>query len=213
MPIADSASPKASPEAKTHGSTRDAGPSDATVPVQTRDDRLKSIRPGAPRFALNVIASSVADVVASIGGWLFDRRAAGWDVNVLVTEVVDMRPLKILGVDAIDPQCDLAADWALKTSAGLAIALDRFVIDDGLRVAVLNAVKSSATEVAMWGNGRPSAVGDLVESVDYRMSRAAKAFKVHALAAAGLSDRQTGQTERLYRVGLHPTDSVPSIVG
>ncbi|WP_208301297.1 hypothetical protein [Mycobacterium sp. DL440] len=156
---------------------------------------------------MNVIATSVADVVASAGGWLFDRCSAGWDVNVLVTEVVDTRPLKILGVDVIDPQGELAAGLALEASAGLAIALDRFAIDEDLRVGVLRAARSGTTEVAMWGDRPPADVGYLVDSVDYRMSRAAEAFKGHALAAAGLPDRQIGQIERLYRFGLRSTGS------
>jgi hypothetical protein len=186
---------------------------DDSVSGRARDGRLKALGPGPPRFALNVIATSVADVVASAGGWLFDRRSAGWDVNVLVTEMVDTRPLRILGVDVIDPQGELAAGLALETCAGLAVALDRFAIDDGMRLVVREAARSGATEVAMWGDGPPAGVGDLVDSVVYRMSRAAEAFKGHALAAAGLPDRGTGRIERLYRFGFRPTGSDLTIVG
>ena len=45
---------------------------------------------------MTVIASSVTDVVASAGGWLFDRRMAGWKVDVLVADRVGERPLQIL---------------------------------------------------------------------------------------------------------------------
>lgn len=35
-------------------------------------------------YRLDVIATDVADVVRSAGGWLYDRVGAGWEVNVLV---------------------------------------------------------------------------------------------------------------------------------
>jgi hypothetical protein len=185
---------------------------DDVAPPRHSDGPLRATRPGPLRFTLNVVAISVADVVASAGGWLFDRRSAGWDVNVLVTEVADTRPLQILGVDVIDGQDDLSSALAPMTATGLAIALERYSIDDDLRMGVLNAARSGVTEVAMWGDGAPTDVGDRVDSVVYRMSRAAEMFKGHALAAAGLRDRQTGQIERLYRFGLRPTESDLNII-
>jgi hypothetical protein len=49
------------------------------------------------RYQLNVIAASVAGVVQSAGGWLFDRRMTGWEVNILLSEILlseqnDARP-------------------------------------------------------------------------------------------------------------------------
>ncbi|PEG33057.1 hypothetical protein CQY20_32795, partial [Mycolicibacterium agri] len=38
------------------------------------------------RHEMTVIAADVADVVASAGGWLYDRRMAGWWVNVMVSD-------------------------------------------------------------------------------------------------------------------------------
>ena len=48
------------------------------------------------RYRLDVIAPNVLDVVDSVGGWLFDRAIGGWDVNVMVDDHDDPRPLKIL---------------------------------------------------------------------------------------------------------------------
>jgi hypothetical protein len=186
---------------------------DDVAPAQHADGPLRATRPGPLRFTLNVVATSVADVVASVGGWLFDRRSAGWDVSVLVTEVADTRPLQILGVDVIDGQDGLSSALAPMAATGLALALERYSIDGSLRVGVLNAARSGVTEVAMWGDGAPTDVGDRVDSVVYRMSRAAEMFKGHALAAAGLPARQTGQIERLYRFGLRPTESDLIVIG
>ena len=53
------------------------------------------------RYRLDVVAASVLDVVEAAGGWLFDRRMAGWDVTVLVPEEEDAHALRILGVDIV----------------------------------------------------------------------------------------------------------------
>ena len=53
------------------------------------------------RYRLDVVASSVDDVVVSAGGWLFDRAMAGWEVNLLIAEPSDARPLQILGISTL----------------------------------------------------------------------------------------------------------------
>src|SRR5215207_7462824 len=54
------------------------------------------------RHEMTVVASSVTDVVTSAGGWLYDRRMAGWRVNVLVDDRAGERALRILGADVFD---------------------------------------------------------------------------------------------------------------
>ena len=54
------------------------------------------------RYRLDVIAASAADAVHSAGGWLYDRAMAGWEVTVLLPQSCDSRPLRILGVGAMD---------------------------------------------------------------------------------------------------------------
>ena len=57
---------------------------------------------GSVAYRLDVVAASAADVVSSIGGWLYDRARAGWDVHVLLAEHCDHRPLRILGMQAVE---------------------------------------------------------------------------------------------------------------
>jgi hypothetical protein len=62
--------------------------------------RLLPVQPDAERhmrYRLDVVASSVVDVVKFAGGWVFDRSMAGRDVAVLLTDHPDDRPLHILG--------------------------------------------------------------------------------------------------------------------
>lgn len=160
------------------------------------------------RYQLNVIAASVADVVRSAGGWLFDRRMAGWEVNILLSEQNDVRPLRILGAAAIDLRSGLASlPRGPERAAALAVAADLLAIDESIHEEVLEAVRSGLTEVALWGDSRPADVGGQVDATEYRLSAAARVFKGHALAAAGLVDLQVGHTERLYRSGYQPLDS------
>jgi hypothetical protein len=160
------------------------------------------------RYQLNVIGASVADVVQSAGGWLFDRRMAGWDVNILLSEHDDVRALRILGATAVDLRSGLASfPRGPERAAALAVAADLLAIDASIEEEVLEAVRSGLTEVALWGDSRPTNVGSQVDSTEYRLSAAARVFKGHALAAAGLVDREVRHTERLYRSGYQPLDS------
>ena len=73
---------------------------------------------GSVAYRLDVVATSAADVVGSIGGWLCDRVRAGWDVNVLLAQECDHRPLEILGMHAVDldPRI-LSATWPCRSTA------------------------------------------------------------------------------------------------
>ena len=152
---------------------------------------------------MTVVAASVTDVVASVGGLLFDRRSAGWDVTVLLTENVNLRPLAILGVGVLQAAEEM--DWAEQFNvAAVALALNHFTTDDDIKTRVLKVAKSGLTEVTMWGNGSPLGVKTPIQAVVYRMSGAALAFKDCALRAAGSTAASRGVAEGLICVGPHP---------
>jgi hypothetical protein len=160
------------------------------------------------RYQLNVIAASVADVVQSTAGWLFDRRMAGWDVNILLPDPNDARALRILGARSVDLHAGLACFLRGPVrAAALAVATDLLAIDERIQEEVQQAMRSGLTEVTLWGDSRPANVGAQVASTEYRLSAAARVFKGEAMVAAGLVDLEVGQTERLYRSGHQPLDS------
>src|SRR4029077_8506311 len=166
------------------------------------------------RYQLNVIAASVADVGQSAGGWVFGRRMAGWQVNILLSEQDNARPIRILGATTVDLRSGLASFLrGPERAAALAVAADLLAIDESIQEEVLEAVRSGLTEVALWGDSRPANVGGQVDSTEYRLSAAARVFKGHALAAAGLVDLGGGNTERLYRGWYQPLDSALIQVG
>ena len=52
------------------------------------------------RYRVHVVAKTVGDAVANVGGWLVDLSMAGWDVRVLLPECDDDTPLHILGASS-----------------------------------------------------------------------------------------------------------------
>jgi hypothetical protein len=170
--------------------------------MRTTEVDFENRRPAARRYdgaainyRLDVFAASAADVVCSVGGWLYDRVRAGWEVNVVLPQQCDARPLQILGMQAsqLDSQIRAAGVCAAR---GLAVSAEMFVSDARVRQQVLAALDRRMTEVTLWHDNWPLAVGHRTITVQHVLSDAARAFKRHALAAAGIADT-VGPTETL----------------
>jgi hypothetical protein len=180
----------------------------------TADENLPRVCPDdAPpakcrllRYQLNVIAADVADVVQSIGGWLFDRTMAGWDVNVLLASHNDTRPLRILGVRTFELHPTvLSIGSAAERAAGLAIAADQLGTDECIDAEIHDALQSGEVEVTLWGE---NPFGERATVVQYRLSAAARIFKGCALAAAALSDVPVAPVETLLCSDYRPVDHI-----
>jgi hypothetical protein len=149
---------------------------------------------------MTVVASGVADVVASAGGWLYDRRTAGWKVNVLLADRTGERALRILGADVLDLGGDLdAITDDPDRAATLAVAADVYAADARVRRFVSSSDRRRA-EVAMWGD--TGSLNEDVSAVSYRLSAAARAFKAQALLAVGMPAESVAATEALFRCGV-----------
>jgi hypothetical protein len=166
------------------------------------------------RYRLDVVAADVVDVVRCAGGWLFDRAMAGWDVTVLLTDLVDhpdARPLQILGARVIDLEAALAAVESRPRPQALAAAADLFGCDSRVRQGVLQALDHGVTEVTLWGETWPAELDESVGLVQHRLSMAAWTFKAQALAAAsngeGVPHASIGYVET-FRSGLLACPSV-----
>ena len=164
--------------------------------------RVRSIRTARTgeclRHRLDVIAANAADAVESAGGWLYDRAMAGWEVTVLLPQSCDLRPLRILGVRALDLAAgfDRAGSTAHKAHS-LAVSAEVFATDGRIRETVLKAVNHRVTEVALWGEGWPLTVSRGMARVQHVLSSAAMIFKGHALAAAGSGCGTVNPTEQM----------------
>ncbi|MGW0173716.1 hypothetical protein [Rhodococcus sp. NPDC003322] len=118
---------------------------------------------------------------------MFDRVVAGWNVTVLLAEDSDPRPLEILGATTADLESTLAANGSGRRPTTVAVAAALYRTDARVRQGVLDALGHGRTEVTMWGEGWPAELDRDVRLVQHRLSMAARAFKVQALAAAAMS--------------------------
>jgi hypothetical protein len=151
--------------------------------------RLPGAKPPRPaaedshRYRLHVVATNVADLVTSIGGLIFDRAMAGWDVTVAVDGdsqgAIDDRPIRILGARVA------TTDRTAPQPHVLAVATDVFVANESVRRLALAAGNGNATDVLLWGRRRPPRLDRSLVLGRHRPSAAAQVFKSHALAARG----------------------------
>jgi hypothetical protein len=162
-------------------------------------------RPSASRvlrYQLNVLAASAEDVVQSAGGWLFDRARAGWDVNVMLADRGDPRPLSILGATALDlNEGSLSMIRSASPVGALAVSADLLGVDRRVRDEVVRLLKRGLTEVTVWGSQWPAELGRQSDALNHRVSSAARAFKSQALAAADISENEVRSSETLFRLG------------
>jgi hypothetical protein len=153
------------------------------------------------RYRLDVVAPTALDAVRFAGGWIYDRVMAGWDVTVLIGGDEDVRPLEILGAEVRDLKSVLASWEDRPHPQTVAVAGDLLAVDRRVREHVLNALDQGATEVTLWGDSLPAELDESVDSVQHRLSAAARAFKAQALAAANDPGGDVGDSES-FRSGM-----------
>ena len=150
------------------------------------------------RYQFQVVTANVADAVMAIGGLIFDRAMAGWDVNVVVEADIDRgiddRPIRILGAHVSNLAGGPNRAGMLPRPRMLAVATDIMVRSEAVRRQVLAAGNDNATDVLLWGRYRPPNLSCRFIPVRHRPSAAAHVFKSHALAAGGaIAVRQTDE--------------------
>jgi hypothetical protein len=150
-----------------------------------------------------VIAPNVVDAVRYTGGWLFDRALAGWEVTVLVPDLVDGRPLRILGATVLDLEESLASppERGGAWPHDIAVARTVFESDPRVREGVLENLTGRSCEVMVWGDGCPSELDCRTAYVEHRLTTAARAFKARALAAAAQPIDAIDEVEMFRRGG------------
>jgi hypothetical protein len=147
------------------------------------------------RYALHVFAPNIADAVVSVGGLIFDRAMAGWDVTVVVDgDSSDDRPVRILGARLAGPHRVATAPCPQM----LVVATDVVVKSESVRRLVLTARNVNAADVLFWGRYQPPNLNWRLVPVQHRPSAAAHVFKSHALAAGGAVGAQQHAEEGFY---------------
>jgi hypothetical protein len=152
-------------------------------------------------YELSVIASDVGDVVCSAGGWMCDRVRAGWRVTVLIPGESEIRPLQILGVQALPFE---NVYWALRNSSPAAVAVASEVVeyDDRVRRDIQRLLLRGSTEVTFWGESSPHDLEGGMGEVRHQLSGAARAFKTQALITTSPAHPVAGPTETFRSVAM-----------
>lgn len=151
------------------------------------------------RLRLAILGLTVGEVVHAAGGWVFDRSLAGWDVTVIVSNLIDPRPVAILGAQGLD------FSWAL-TAAGsglhphaLAVSAELIADNRVVRDGLLSVIDEGTTEISTWGEEWPKGFdGVTVEQTTHRLSHAAKVFKRAALGSIGAAPADRIDTEAFH---------------
>ncbi|MET8800267.1 hypothetical protein ABZV91_28215 [Nocardia sp. NPDC004568] len=151
-----------------------------------------------------VVAPTVADVVGCLGGWIFDRTAAGSETVVLLPDPGDTRALDILGAKVVELGAVPArAGWSAELDI-LAVAADMYLAAGRVRDESLARRDRVAQQTYLWGRGPVVEFGDGFALVDtHRVSLAGQAFKRVALDAAGALPGARSTAETLW-VDLGP---------
>ena len=150
------------------------------------------------RYRVAIIAPSVLDAVHSVGGWVFDRVMAGWEVTVVVPDLGDPAPLRILGAivvnleDALGSPPDAVQIWPHE----LVVAATVFESDARVRAGVTANLEAHAEAIMFWGRCEEG-----VRNVEHRLSVAARAFKASALMLAGAPAAAVPGVETFHRRG------------
>ncbi|MBB5915598.1 hypothetical protein BJY24_004510 [Nocardia transvalensis] len=175
---------------------RSVDPSDQNVrDIYSAPRRRARGRRRPQRYRLAVVAPSAADVIRHVGGWLFDRTYAGWEVIVLVSDSSNARPLGILGATVLDLETSLATPVHGVWPNAVAVDARTYLADGRVRDGVHECLDRGLAEVSLWGDGLPGELNSRIEPVEHRVSVAGRAFKACALDAAGLPDEQVQVTE------------------
>ena len=162
-------------------------------------DDTTALRPG-----LVVMSKNVAEAVQGAGGLIFDRARLGWHVTVLVPPGADARPLNILGAEVAEMASATARPRQHPTALVASSAL--YIDDRRVRSGVESALSTRTTEVLVWGRALPVGLDRDSRSVTYRLSAAARAFKPHALLAAGVA------TDHMETVETFRTTCAPDVL-
>lgn len=170
--------------------------SDARIPASLNTGRRQ----------LCVIGPSTPEVVGRVGGWIFDRAMAGWDVTVFIPELHDARPLRILGAQAHDYRSGVVSLENCPGQMDVAVAAEVYERDASVHGLVRRMLDEGSCEVTIWGEPGTADLDARLPMVAHRLSAAAAAFKKHALVAATtLPAASNAGLEVFYSTSGHPS--------
>ncbi|MFV8164935.1 hypothetical protein ACNQVK_23095 [Mycobacterium sp. 134] len=156
----------------------------------TEHQRSGLVRSGESlsRYTMTLVTDDVGEAVCAAGGWMIDRVRAGWRIEAVIPPDCDAKPLAILGVSATHADTESDPSWFTSRPAALAVGIGVLSPANPIRTQVHALMRDPGIEITIWGDGGFTS-GRNFEAVQYQLSRAAQAFKAHAMRAASLSAR------------------------
>lgn len=167
----------------------------AVLPLEPTARRARR-RPLRTRVVM--LTPDVATAVETSGGWLFDHAITGCDVLVLAPDTDDLRPLRILGVRTADLEKALSHPARGPRPHALVVDPRLHHADSRVRGFVRKCLEPGLTEVWSCGTAPPEPE-DSDDVWEYRLSRAARAFKAQAFLAAGVPLGGMADVETFHR--------------
>ena len=142
----------------------------------------QSVRGRPTPYTLVVVAADTADSVSAAGGLIFDSVRAGWIVEIHLESPGDDRALHILGARStpLPEAFEYTPDWPD------AIFLSALMHERhrGVQRLVATSIRRHGIDIGAWGGNVPGL--DAETGSAHHLSTAARAFKPHAMNAAGL---------------------------
>jgi hypothetical protein len=120
--------------------------------------------------------------VSAAGGLIFDSVRAGWSVEIYLESPADERALHILGANGVGLPEVFEFEPAWPDAVFLSAALHNR--HRGVQRLVATSIRRHVTDIGVWGGGVTGF--DAEAGREHRLSTAARAFKFHAMKAAGL---------------------------
>lgn len=161
-------------------------------------------RDHAAPYKLVVLAPGTTDAVSAAGGIIVDALRIGWRVEAYLETESDARALQILGLDGhvLPARFDFEAHWP----DAVIFAASMYDRHRGVRRFLTDAARRHGANVAAWGGSWSAAPGSAAD-INHRLSSAARAFKHHAMKAAGAAG-PAGPVETFHG-GFHRLTTVP----
>lgn len=141
-----------------------------------------SARGRATPCKLIVVAADPADAVSAAGGLIFDSVRAGWIVEIYLEAPGDQRALHILGANGVELPEIFEYEPAWPDAVFLSAVMHER--HRGVQRLVAMSIRQHVTDIGVWGGTVTGLDADA--GSEHRLSTAARAFKPHAMNAAGL---------------------------
>jgi hypothetical protein len=151
------------------------------------DNERSAGREPLTRPHLVAIADDEVELAHAAGGLVYDRRSVGWDVDVFLLACANERVLRILGVHA-RILGSIPLPEVLTGRPDVVVASHDVYVNNEHVHTYIRETSHQQAELAFWGGvAWPADLEQGVGLVQYQLSRAAQAFKQHAIGATGAS--------------------------